>query len=175
MSTLFPLGGLPAHPKKNPFLKDQFVSLSPATLLRPVRLGRPYHEHKFPAGIARKVIEARKPTPSDPRQGGNDRNRRRETQIHTKLDQPSWKDGQHQTPETRPQLQTSRKKRSWTPQETMATCRCRNRSKDLINGGIWRWLFTKSHFKSPITTRFEETFSNVFFLWFCNFISPSMV
>ena len=26
------------------------------------------------------------------------------------MDQPSWKKGQHQTPETRPQLQTSRKK-----------------------------------------------------------------
>jgi len=31
--------------------------------LRPVRLGRPYQEHKVPAGIARKVIEARKPPP----------------------------------------------------------------------------------------------------------------
>jgi hypothetical protein len=30
----------------------------------------------------------------------------------------------------RPQLQTLRKKRSWTPQETMATHRCRNRSDD---------------------------------------------
>ena len=27
------------------------------------------------------------------------------------------------------------KKRSWTPQETMATLRCRNRSSDLIHGG----------------------------------------
>jgi len=35
----------------------------------------------------------------------------------------------------RPQLQTSRKKRSWTPQETMAKRRCRNRSNDLIHGG----------------------------------------
>jgi len=43
--------------------------------------------------------------------------------------------GQHQTPKTRPQLQTSRKKRSWTPQETMAMRRCRNRSNDLIHGG----------------------------------------
>jgi len=32
-------------------------------------------------------------------------------------------------------LQTQRKKRSWTPQETMATRRCRNRSSDLIHGG----------------------------------------
>ena len=39
------------------------------------------------------------------------------------------------TPETRPQLQTSRKKRSWTTQETRATRRCRNRSNDLIHGG----------------------------------------
>jgi len=38
-------------------------------------------------------------------------------------------------PKTRPQLQTARKKRSWTPQETMAMRRCRNRSNDLIHGG----------------------------------------
>ena len=38
------------------------------------------------------------------------------------------------TPETRPQLQTSRKKRSWTSQETMALRRCRCRSNDLIHG-----------------------------------------
>jgi hypothetical protein len=30
---------------------------------------------------------------------------------------------------------TSRKKRWWTPQETMAMRRCRNRSNDLIHGG----------------------------------------
>ena len=54
-------------------------------------------------------------------------------------DQPSWKNGQHQTPETRPQPQTSRKKWSWTPQETMAMRRCRNRSNDLIHGGRWWW------------------------------------
>jgi hypothetical protein len=47
-------------PAKPPFLEDQFVSLSPASLLRPVQLGRPYQEHKAPAGIARKVIEVRK-------------------------------------------------------------------------------------------------------------------
>ena len=63
MSTLFSLGGLPAHPQKPLFLEDQFVSLSLASLLRPVRLGRPYREHKVPAGIARKVIEDRKPPP----------------------------------------------------------------------------------------------------------------
>jgi len=57
----------------------------------------------------------------------------------TKLDQPPWKNGQHQTPETRPQLQTSRKKRSWAPQETMPTRRCRNRSNDLIHGRRCRW------------------------------------
>ena len=39
-------------------------------------------------------------------------NTRRETQIQTKLDQPPRKNGQHRTPETRPQLQTPRKKRS---------------------------------------------------------------
>jgi len=33
-------------------------------------------------------------------------NTRREIQIQTKLVQPSWKNGQHQTSETRPQLQT---------------------------------------------------------------------
>ena len=66
-------------------------------------------------------------------------NTTRETQIQTKLDQPPWKNGQHQTPETRPQLQTSRKKRPWTPRETMAMRRCRNRSNDLIHGGWWWW------------------------------------
>ena len=62
--------------------------------------------------------------------------------MQTKLDQPPWKNGQHQTPETHPQLQTSRKKRSWTPQETMATRRCRNKSNDLIHGGRWWWWYT---------------------------------
>ena len=63
-------------------------------------------------------------------------NTRRETQIQTKLDQPPRKNGQHQTPETRPHLQTPRRKRgSRTPQETMATRCCRNRSNDLIHGG----------------------------------------
>jgi hypothetical protein len=59
--------------------------------------------------------------------------------MQRKLDQPPWKTGQHQTTETRPQLQTSRKMRSWTPQETMIMRRCRNRSNDLIYGGRW-WL-----------------------------------
>ena len=40
---------------------------------------------------------------------------------------------------TSSQLQTSRKKRSWTPQETMAMRRCRNRSNDLIHEGRWWW------------------------------------
>jgi len=69
-------------------------------------------------------------------------NTRREIQIQTRLDQPSWKNGQHQTSETHPQLQTSRKKRSWTPQETMARRRCRNSSSDLIHGGGWWWWWT---------------------------------
>ena len=56
------LGRVTNPPAKPPFLEDQFVSLSLFSLLRPVRLGRPYQEHKVPAGIARKVIEARKPT-----------------------------------------------------------------------------------------------------------------
>jgi len=51
---------------KPPFLEDQFVSLSLASLLRPVRLGRPYQEQNVPAGIARKDIEARKPPPPPP-------------------------------------------------------------------------------------------------------------
>ena len=62
--------------------------------------------------------------------------------VYIKLDQTSWKNGQQQTPETHPQLQTSRKKRSWKPQETMAMRRCRNRSNDLIHGGRrrrWWW------------------------------------
>ena len=37
--------------------------------------------------------------------------------------------------DTRPQLQTSGEKRSWTPKEKMATRRCWNRSNDLIHGG----------------------------------------
>ena len=77
-------------------------------------------------------------------------NTRRETQIQTKLDQPPWKNGQQQTPETRPQLQTSRKKRSWTPQETMAMRRCRNRSNDLIHGGRWWWSLQKNQLDAPL-------------------------
>ena len=64
---------------------------------------------------------------------------RRESQMQTKLDQPSWKNWQQQTSEKRPQLQASGEKRSWTPQETMPTHRCRNRSSDLIHGGRWWW------------------------------------
>jgi hypothetical protein len=62
-------------------------------------------------------------------------NTRLEIQIQTKLDQPSRKNGQNQTSETRPQLQTSREKKSWTSQEKMATRRCRNSSNGLIHGG----------------------------------------
>jgi len=62
-------------------------------------------------------------------------NTRRETQIQTKLDQPPRKNGQHQTPEIRPHLQTPGKKGSRTPQETTATRPCRNKSNDLIHGG----------------------------------------
>ena len=51
MSTLFSLGGLPTYPQTPHSWR---TSLS---LLRPVRLGRPYQEHKVPAGIACKVIE----------------------------------------------------------------------------------------------------------------------
>jgi len=56
--------GKVTNPSANPpFLEDQFVSLRPASLLQPIRLGRPYQEHKVPVGIACKVIEARKPPP----------------------------------------------------------------------------------------------------------------
>jgi hypothetical protein len=60
MSTLFSLGGLPTHPQ-NPHSWRTSLSRSLATLLRPVRLVRPLQEHKVPACVARKVIEARKP------------------------------------------------------------------------------------------------------------------
>jgi hypothetical protein len=75
-------------------------------------------------------------------------NTRREIQIQTELDQPSRRNGQHQTAETRPQLQTSREKRSWTPQEKMATARCRNRSNDLIYGERrWWWPLSSTEVK----------------------------
>ena len=61
---------------------------------------------------------------------------------------------------SRLQLQTSRKKRSWTPHETMAMRRCRNRSNDLILGGRrrrrrwwwwwWWWWYIQNHFTLPI-------------------------
>jgi hypothetical protein len=63
---LYFLGRFTNPSAKPPFLEDQIISLSPAALLRPVRLGRPYQEHKVPAGIARKVIEAPKPTTPPP-------------------------------------------------------------------------------------------------------------
>jgi hypothetical protein len=61
---------------KSQVLEDQFVCLSLASLLRPVRLGRPYQGQKIPAGIARKVIEARKPPHHDKVEtaAGNDGN-----------------------------------------------------------------------------------------------------
>ena len=53
--------GRVTRPSAKPlFLEDQFLSLSLASLLRPVRLGRSYHEYLVPAGIFRKVIEAPK-------------------------------------------------------------------------------------------------------------------
>ena len=45
---------------KPPFLEDLFVSLCLASFLRPVRFGKLYQEHKVPAGLTCKVIEARK-------------------------------------------------------------------------------------------------------------------
>jgi len=63
MSTFVFLGRVTNPSTKPTFLEDQFVCLSLASLLRPVQLGRPYQEQKVPAGIARKVIEARKRHP----------------------------------------------------------------------------------------------------------------
>ena len=60
MSTLFSLGGLPVHPQ-NPHSWRTILSL----LVWPLWLGRPYQENNVPAGIARKVIEARKPPYQD--------------------------------------------------------------------------------------------------------------
>jgi hypothetical protein len=60
MSTLFYFGRVTSSSAKPSFLEDQFVSFSRAFLLRSVRLGRPYQEHKIRVGIARKVTEARK-------------------------------------------------------------------------------------------------------------------
>jgi hypothetical protein len=47
MSTLIFLWRFTSPSAKPPFLEDQFVTLSLAFLLRPVRLGRPYQEHMF--------------------------------------------------------------------------------------------------------------------------------
>jgi len=51
---------------KHPFLEDQFVSVSLASLLWPVQFERPYQEHIVPTGIACKVVEAHKPPPPPP-------------------------------------------------------------------------------------------------------------
>ena len=67
-------------------------------------------------------------------------NTRSEIQTQTKLDQPPRKSGQHQTAETRPHLQTQKKKGSRTPQEKMVPRWCRKRSNALIHGGRWWWL-----------------------------------
>jgi hypothetical protein len=50
----------------------------------------------------------------------------------------NWINHLETTPDCRntSSLQTSRKKRSWTPQETVATLRCRNGSNDLTDGRI---------------------------------------
>ena len=50
------LGRVTNPSAKPPFLEDQFVSLSVASLLWPVRLGRPYREHKVPSGIAPRQV-----------------------------------------------------------------------------------------------------------------------
>jgi hypothetical protein len=48
--------GVNSPSAKPPYLEEQFVCLSLAFLLQPLRLGRPYQEHKVPAGIASKVF-----------------------------------------------------------------------------------------------------------------------
>jgi len=65
MSTLFSLVGLPAHPQNPHSWRTSLSLINLASLLRHVRLGRPYQEHKVLAGIARKVVEARKPPHHD--------------------------------------------------------------------------------------------------------------
>ena len=84
-------------------------------------------------------------------------NTRRETQIQTKLDQPPRKNGQHQTPEICPHLQTLGKKGSRTPQETMATRRCRNKSNDLIHGGRLTMIYPEIKCVTNWTTRSIKT------------------
>jgi hypothetical protein len=59
------LGRVTSLSAKPPFLEDQFVSLSMVSLLRSVRLGRPYQVQKVPAGIDHKVIEVCKPPHHD--------------------------------------------------------------------------------------------------------------
>ena len=93
---------------------------------------------------------------------------RSETQIQTKLDQPLWKYGLHQTPETRPQLKTSRKKRPWTTQETMAMRRRRNMSNDLMHGERWWWSKSKNWLQfSPVSPQSDINLSEpeLFFLF----------
>jgi hypothetical protein len=45
---LISFGRVTSPSEKLPFLEDQVVSLSLASLSRPVRLRRPYQEYKFP-------------------------------------------------------------------------------------------------------------------------------
>jgi hypothetical protein len=51
------LGRVTSPSAKPPFLENQFVSLSLVSLLRSVRLGRPYQEHKVFVDIGPKVME----------------------------------------------------------------------------------------------------------------------
>ena len=146
------------------------------SLLRSVRLGTSYQEHDTRHDSPRSCRDAFSKkcwrihkTRQNKKRSYKKRTRdlwntRREIQTQTKLDQPSWKNGQHQTSDTRPQLQTSRKKRSWTPYETMATRRCRNRSIDLICGGRWWWIMEdcKTFFCFLIFPRARERISSKF-------------
>jgi hypothetical protein len=68
-------------------LEDQFVSFSLASLLRPVRLGRPYQEHKVPAGVARKITDARKLPHHDKVETCGRRPRRRWRRVYAETDQ----------------------------------------------------------------------------------------
>ena len=83
---------------------------------------------------------------------------------YNKTGSTSWKNGQHQTPETRPQLRTSRKKTAWTSQETLATRRCRNRSNDLIHGERWWWLINVASTEIP-RTRLHPDLSSYEYVW----------
>jgi len=87
---------------KLPFLEDQVVSLSLASLLRPVLLGRPCQEHKVTAGITHKDIEPHKSPHHDKVETieGDSRNTRSNTNLEEEeiVDAPG-NDGNASMPE----------------------------------------------------------------------------